>query len=85
MLIQQIDSDLVNAMKEKNETDVSTLRMLKSAIKNTEIQKKKELTDEDIVSVIQSQIKSRKDSIEMYKKGNRLELAPKKNNQKLIF
>lgn len=80
-LIDQIDQDLTGAMKDGQETIVSTLRMLKSAIKNTQIQKQKELTDEDIVSVIQSQIKSRQDSVEMYTKGGREELAKKETDE----
>lgn len=77
MLKEKIDQDLVESMKAKDETKLSVLRMLKSAIKNSEIAKQKELADEDILGTIQSQIKSRNDSIEMYKKGDRLELAAK--------
>ncbi|MCL5407253.1 MAG: GatB/YqeY domain-containing protein [Patescibacteria group bacterium] len=80
-LLVQIDQDLVTAMKEKDEIKVSTLRMLKSALKNFEIQKKTELEDADTIKVIQSQIKSRNDSIELYKKGNREELAQKEEKE----
>ncbi len=80
-LQENIDSDIVNAMKEKDEETVSVLRMLKSAIHNYQIASKKEPQDADIVGVIQSQIKSRKDSIELYKKGNRQELANKEQKE----
>jgi len=78
-LRQQIDSQLIEAMRSKEETKLSVLRMLKSAIKNAEIQKMKDLEDADILSLIQSQIKSRRDSIDLYTKGNRPELAEKEN------
>lgn len=80
-LKEQIEQDLVEAMKSKNETQVSTLRMLKSAIHNSEIQKKQELKDEDILAVIQSQIKSRQDSIALYEQGDRQELADKEKTE----
>lgn len=80
-LAEQIEQDIISAMKEQNETKISTLRMLKSALKNAEIQKKKTIEDEEAITVIQSQIKSRKDSIELYKKGNRGELAQKEEKE----
>lgn len=80
-LLLQIDQDLITAMKEKEEIKVSTLRMLKSALKNFEIQKKATLEESDIIKVIQSQIKSRHDSIALYKKGGREELAQKEEKE----
>jgi len=77
MLKEQIEKDLIEAMKAKDETKLIVLRGLKSAIKNSEIQKQKELIEEDILGVIQNQIKTRKDSIELYKQGEREELAQK--------
>lgn len=85
MLNNQIDQDIVSAMKSKDEESLSVLRMLKSAIKNKEIEKKAELADEDILSVIQSQIKTRRDSVEMYKTGGREELAQKEEKEILIL
>jgi uncharacterized protein YqeY len=80
-LKERIDQDLVQSMKSKDDNIVSVLRMLKSAIHNWEISSQKEPQDADIVGVIQSQIKSRKDSIEMYQKGNRPELAEKEKKE----
>ena len=80
-LKEQIEKDYIQAMKNKDESSVSTLRMLKSAIHNTEIQKQKELKDLDITSLIQSQIKLRQDSIVLYKKGDRPELASKEEKE----
>jgi uncharacterized protein YqeY len=81
MIKEKIDKDIIEAMKAHNETALTVLRMLKSAIKNSEITKQKELEEADILGVIQSQIKSRKDSIELYKQGNREELAQKEQSE----
>ncbi|OGD55995.1 hypothetical protein A2V71_00025 [Candidatus Berkelbacteria bacterium RBG_13_40_8] len=81
ILKEQIDQDLIEAMKNHNDSAVSVLRMLKSAIHNWEISSKKEPQDADIVAVTQGQIKSRKDSIELYRKGNRQELADKEQKE----
>ena len=73
--------DLKESMKAKDEVRVSTIRFLMSAIHNAEIEKSKELGDEDIVGVIQKQVKQRRESIEGFKKGNRLELAEKEKRE----
>lgn len=84
-LLQQIDQDLTGAMKAKDEVKISTLRMLKSAIHNWEIASQKEPQDADISAVLQKEIKSRKDSIEMYQKGGREELAQKEQAEIAIL
>ena len=76
-LIEQLEKDYVEAMKSKDESQVSVLRMLKSAVQNSKIQLQKELTDDDVIKIIQSQIKQRKDSIATYETGGRTELADK--------
>lgn len=81
MLINQIDQDITEALKTKNETKTSTLRMLKAAIHNWQIANKKEPADGDVLAIIAKEIKSRKDSIEMYKKGGRNELASKEQSE----
>jgi uncharacterized protein len=81
MLKDQIENDIISAMKDGEEETVSTLRMLKSAIKNAEIQQKKEFEDNDVLGVLQSQIKSRRDSIKMYLGGGREELAQKEEKE----
>lgn len=77
MLIEKIKSDLNEALKAKNETKVSTLRFLLSAINNKSIELQKELTDEDINQVIAKQVKERKESIAAFSAANREELATK--------
>jgi len=82
-LKEKISSDLKNALREKKTVDLSVLRMLQSAIRNKEIEKKKRdgLTDEEIVEVISSEIKKRKEAIEEYTKGQRQDLADKEKSE----
>ena len=82
MLLERIDTDLKAAMKEKNTLRLETLRMLKAAIKNKEIEKKvKALNDEEIVEAIQKQIKQRRDSIAEFQKANRKDLIDKETRE----
>ena len=74
-MFEQVQKDLTNAMKEKDTFKLSVLRMLKSALKNEEINKKSALTDDEVLNVIKKQVKTRKDSKEEYTKYNRLDLA----------
>jgi len=78
---EKIETDLIEAMKAHDENIVSVLRMLKSAIQNNEIQKKEELKDENILGVIQNQVKQRQDSINLYEQGGRQELADKEKKE----
>ena len=77
MLIEKIEIDLKNALKSRDKIKVSTLRLLKSAIGYLAIERKEDLKDDDVISVIKKQVKQRKDSIEGFKKGNREDLAQK--------
>lgn len=81
MLKETLEKDLIEAMKTHNEEKTLVLRMIKSALQNKEIEKKQDLDETDILSLIQNQIKSRRDSIEMYKKGGREELAEKEQKE----
>ena len=62
-------------MKEQDKFKLSVLRMLKSAIKSEEINKKDTLTDDEVINVIKKQVKVRNASLEEYKEYNRLDLA----------
>jgi len=64
---------------------LSTIRLLNADIKNVEIMKKAELTDEEVIAVIQRQIKSRKDSIEQYGKGGRRDLVEKEEKEAAVL
>ena len=80
MIREKIKAELVSAMKEHNEAKTSTLRMINSAIKDKDIAarpKADAISDEEILSLFQSMIKQRKESIELYQKGGRDDLVSK--------
>ncbi len=81
MLKEQIDADLKAAMLAKDQLTLDTLRMLRARIKNEEIAKGKDFADEEIVAVIGSEVKKRKDSVTAYTEGNRPELAAKEQSE----
>jgi uncharacterized protein YqeY len=74
---EKIQTDIVTAMKARDEHRLTTLRMVKSALKNREIDKRAALTDAEESQVLATLIKQRKDSAEQFDKGNRPELAEK--------
>lgn len=84
-LLEQINIDLKQAMRDKNELVVSTLRMLSSAVKEKEISLRKGdavvLSDEQIVDIISSEVKKRKDSVVSYESGGRQDLADKEKEE----
>ena len=80
MLRKQISVSLQEALKAKNQTKTSTLRLILAALKDRDIAERSKgndsgLNDDAILKLLQSMIKQRKESIEFYEKGNRLELA----------
>ncbi len=74
---EKIQTDIVVAMKARDEHTLTTLRMVKSALKNKEIDKREKLTDAEEAQILTTLIKQRKESVESYTKGNRPELAEK--------
>lgn len=78
---EKIQTDLKEYMKARDEVKVSTLRFLLSAIHNAKIEKREELTDEDVIGVIQKQVKQRKESIESFEKGDRDDLVQKETKE----
>jgi uncharacterized protein YqeY len=73
--IERLTSDLHQAVKQKDEKRRSTLRMLLASIKNAEIAKQKHLDDTDVISVLAKEAKQRRESIELFKQGNRQDLV----------
>lgn len=71
----QIQEDIKNAMREKAQTKLNALRLLSAAIKQKEVDSRKELGDTEVLEVIEKAIKQRKDSIAQYTKAGRNELA----------
>ena len=81
-MLEKIQNDIVNAMKAKDTLRLSTLRLLKGAIDLEKINKRLEtLSDEDIYVIIGKQIKTRKESIVEFEKGNRKDLIDKTNEE----
>jgi uncharacterized protein len=76
-LIDQIQKDITDAMKARDEQRLSTLRMVKTALKNREIDKMAPLDDQESRQVLSTLIKQRKDSVEQFTKGGRQEMADK--------
>jgi uncharacterized protein YqeY len=76
-LTEQIQKDIVAAMKAREEQRLSTLRMMKSALKNREVEKMAPLDDKEALQVLSTLIKQRKDSIEQFTRGGRQEMADK--------
>jgi uncharacterized protein len=76
-LSEQIQKDITAAMKARDEVRLSTLRMVKAALKNREVEKMAPLEDKESQQVLGTLIKQRKDSIEQFTKGGRQEMADK--------
>jgi uncharacterized protein YqeY len=76
-LVDQIQKDIVAAMKSKDQARLSTLRMVKSALQLKSVEKKGPLDDNESQAVLNTLIKQRKDSIEQFTKGGRQEMADK--------
>ena len=75
MLLDRIKSDLVTSMKNKDTFSLNVIRMVKASIQMEAINKKRDLTNEEIISVSEKQIKMRKDAIVEFEKGNRFWLC----------
>jgi uncharacterized protein YqeY len=78
---ERINTDIVTAMKARDEHTLTTLRMVKSALKSREIDQRKPLTDAEEQQILTTLIKQRKDSVEQFTKGNRPELAAKEQSE----
>ena len=80
-LKEQILEDMKKFMREKDSVALGAIRMLRAEIKNAEIDKKGELSDEDVIKVVQSAIKKRRDAAEQYEKAGRNDLAEKEKRE----
>lgn len=83
-LKEQIEKDFIEAYKAKDETKVSVLRMIKSSLKNEEI-KKKTLTEEDVLQVLNREAKQRKESIAQFNDLGQREAAEKESSELAII
>ena len=84
-LIDQIQKDITTAMKAREEQRLSTLRMVKSALQNRQIEKMAPLDEQESQQVLSTLIKQRKDSIEQFTKGGRQEMADKEAAEIMII
>jgi uncharacterized protein YqeY len=76
-LQEKIQADIAGAMRSKESLKLSVLRMMKSAVKNKEVEKMKPLDEAEVLGVLNSLVKQRRDSVEQFRKGGREELAEK--------
>ena len=84
-LKQQIVSDLTASMKAQDAARTSTLRMVKAAFMNREIEKGGELDHEEMMKLLRSLVKQRRDSVEQYEQGGRQELADKEKSEIVVI
>ncbi len=81
MLLEKLQDEMKKALKSGEKERLSVIRMLISEIKKVQIDKKKELTDEEIIQILQRYAKQRKEAIQQYKKANREDLVEKEERE----
>lgn len=84
-LLETLLADVKAAMKSGEKEKLATLRFLHAKVKDIGINQRREITDEDFLAVCAASIKSRQDSVEQYRKGNREELAQKEEKEIVII
>lgn len=84
-LKERISNDIKAAMKEKNTALRDALRLLSSAMKQIEVDERKELTDEDVIKIIQKQVKQRNDAMSQYRDAGREDLYEKESSEAAIY
>jgi uncharacterized protein YqeY len=82
---KKLDDDLKSALKNSDKVKLSVLRLLKAALKNQQIAKKRELSDDEILSVFSTLAKQRRESIEQFSKGGRDDLAENERQELSIL
>lgn len=83
--LDRIQADLTAAMKEKEELRLSVLRMMKTALKNKEVEKLRALNDLESLQVLQTLVKQRRESVDQFTKGGRKDLAEKETKEIAII
>jgi uncharacterized protein len=84
-LKQMIEADLKKAMLEKNEIAKDALRLAKSELLNREVELGRDLTDEEAIAVLQKGVKSRRDAIEQFREGGRMEAVAEEEKQLAVL
>ena len=80
-IFERLDTELKAALKSGDKLKLSVVRMIKASLKNKEIDKTGELTNEEIISVLSSMVKQRRESIEQYSSAGRTDLAEQEKNE----
>ena len=80
-LQDRIQSDIADAMRSKDNLKLGVLRMMKTAVKNKEVEKMKALEESEVFAVLNSLVKQRKDSVDQFRKGGREDLATKEESE----
>lgn len=84
-LKEQINDDIKTAMREKDNAKRDALRLLSSAMKQIEVDERKELSDDDIIKIIQKQVKQRQEAMHQYREAGREDLYEKEASEAAIF
>ena len=84
-LSEQIQEDIVAAMRAKDELRLSVLRMVKSAIQLKQVEKKRPLDEPESIQLLQTLVKQRKESIDQFAKGGRQDLVDKETKELLVL
>ncbi len=85
MILNEIKSSLKSAMKDSNKSEVLAMRNILEKIKQYEVDKKTSVNENDILTIISKYVKQLRDSIDQFKKGNRLDLVEKEQNELKII
>jgi uncharacterized protein YqeY len=85
MLRESIANDMREAMKAREQVRVGTLRMLMTAVKNSEVEKLHDLSDDEVIEVIAREAKRRCESIEAFEKGGRADLVEKESGELAVL
>ena len=84
-LSEQIQKDIVAAMRAKEELRLSVLRMVKAAIQLKEVEKKRPLDEPESIQLLQTLVKQRKESIDQFAKGGRQDLVDRETTELLVL
>ena len=84
-LKDQLNESMKTAMKARDDLRLSAVRMIRSMVQNREIELKKELNDQEVIEVISTLVKQRRESIRMYREGNRPDLVEKEEAELIIL
>lgn len=80
-MVEQLEKDMIEAMKNKEKERLTVIRMVKASLKQEQIDHKKEINDDLLIDVVNKQIKMRKDSIQEFEKGGRSDLVEQVNSE----